>query len=139
MSMEHSVSGHDLGDSRSKPRALQAADDGRGLIDAWICLGLGSAEKVAGAWFGTLRDVQVGQKQAVVATLDFAENLQQNFFRVARGINERTNQTGQYVTDEAERITLLAIAGLRRTTRSATGLASEAATSIVGRRTPVEA
>jgi hypothetical protein len=122
-------------DGGPRTRSLEAIDDNKGVIEAWMGLSVSAAEQLTTISFGALRDTRWITHQTLTTLLNTLESLQQAGLRLARGATERADQAALRLIDDSERAVLRTIGAAKRTAQSATGFASETAGSLVGRRT----
>ena len=112
----------------------ESADQRRGLIPSVIGLGVDVTEDALTGAIGLVDDVRRESRQALVATIDFAESLSKAVLGLGRRTVERVDRIAVDVLTGSERVTVATLGGLRSLTNNASALADQAARSIVGAR-----
>jgi hypothetical protein len=106
----------------------------RGLIPAVLGFGVDVTEDAVTGAIGFADDVRRETRQAVVATIDFAESLSKAMLGIGRRTVERVDRLATDVLGGSEKVALGTIAGLRSISNNASALADQASRSIVGAR-----
>jgi hypothetical protein len=106
----------------------------RGLIPAVIGLGVDVTEDAVTGAIGLVDDVRRETRQAVVASLDFADTLSKSVVGIGRRTVDRFDRLAIDVLTGAERVAVGTLAGLRSIAVNASALADQAARQVVGAR-----
>jgi hypothetical protein len=106
----------------------------RGLVPAVLGFGVDVTEDALTGVIGFADDVRRETRQAVVATLDFAEALSKAFLGIGRRTVERVDRLAGDVLSGSEKIAVGTVAGLRSVTNNASALVDQASRSIIGAR-----
>ena len=125
-----------------KHRIAREETDGqarRGLIPAVIGLGVDVTEDAITAGLGFADDARRETRQAVVATLDFAETVVRSVVGVGRRAVDRIDRLTIDTLGGAERVAIGTLAGIRSVTLNASALVDQATRSVVGTRNDVHA
>ena len=118
----------------SKTDLKTVPTDGAGLPATLVQQSFGLGERAALSYFGLLRDTRAEISQRWLATLDWLESLQHGVFKIAREASGRIDRLVGDSVDAAESMTLATLGTSRGAALSATEIAAQTASSIVGEK-----
>jgi hypothetical protein len=117
-----------------EPRATREPDHRDGIFGTWIALGVGMMESTVRTT-GRLFRVTCGESQrAVEATIDWSEQAQQAFYRMARQANRSVFELSSEMVSRTEQAALVVLRQGQHTGDRASELAAQASQAVVGSR-----